>query len=263
MAASNSQTNYEIFRDCLSDAVIARISNNSGSRKSKANKRHGKTEHDEHQAFIPNGSEDLAEFIDVSFISIARDIFSLILSVMKYLASEMFDSLSDEVKTLSYSVAQANPDLVTKLSSTEEAERLSTLLPVSVIDSIETYSLPDQRLLLSATITSYVDTTTAPPPVWVSTRASACELCERDWIPLSYHHLIPRSTHDKVLKRGWHEKWELNKVAWLCGACHRCVHRVETNEELAKNWHTVEKLKERDDIQRFIRWVGGVRWKKK
>jgi hypothetical protein len=39
------------------------------------------------------------------------------------------------------------------------------------------------------------------------------------------------------------------------------VHRVATNEELAREWYTVERLVEREDVIAFTNWVGGVRWK--
>jgi hypothetical protein len=39
------------------------------------------------------------------------------------------------------------------------------------------------------------------------------------------------------------------------------VHRVATNEELARDWYTVERLEEREDVIAFANWVGGVRWK--
>jgi hypothetical protein len=153
--------------------------------------------------------------------------------------------------------------LVDDLSSQSNIECLRNTLPVSIADSLAAYSTLDPNTLVSTVLSSYIASTTAPPPVWVNTRASACEICEREWVPLTYHHLIPRSTHEKALKRGWHEEWELNKVAWLCGACHRCVHRVATNEELAREWHSVEKLREREDVRRFAAWVGEVRWKKR
>ena len=41
------------------------------------------------------------------------------------------------------------------------------------------------------------------------------EICERE-VPLTYHHLIPREVHDKVLKKKWHPEAMLNSVAWLC-----------------------------------------------
>jgi hypothetical protein len=81
-----------------------------------------------------------------------------------------------------------------------------------------------------------------------------------------------------VLKRGWHEERELGSVAWLCRACHSFVHRVCSNEELARHWYvvlegveettansmiryTVELLEDREDVQKWIGWVGKVRWK--
>jgi 5-methylcytosine-specific restriction endonuclease McrA len=115
--------------------------------------------------------------------------------------------------------------------------------------------------MLRPVLEAYITSTTAPPPPWASTRASACEICEREWIPLTYHHLIPRSTHAKVLKRGWHEEWELNKVAWLCRACHSFVHSIESNEELARAWYSVESLRAREDVQKWAAWVGRIRWK--
>ena len=50
-------------------------------------------------------------------------------------------------------------------------------------------------------------------------------------------------------------------MAWLCSACHGFVHRIESNEELARNWHTVELLKSREDVQKWAGWRGTVRWK--
>lgn len=78
---------------------------------------------------------------------------------------------------------------------------------------------------------------------------------------MTYHHLIPRQMHDKALKRGWHKEWELGKVAWLCRACHSYVHKIATNEELAKDWYDVDLLLEREDVQKWAGWIGKVRWK--
>lgn len=39
------------------------------------------------------------------------------------------------------------------------------------------------------------------------------------------------------------------------------MHRVATLEELARDWYTVERLWEREDVRRFAEWVGKVRWK--
>lgn len=175
----------------------------------------------------------------------------------------MFANLPETVQSLNYSATIAMASLLDDLQSSTSIEAMANAMPLSVIDSLDTYHLPDITNLLNNVIPNYVSSVAAPPPIWISTRASACELCQRDWIPLTYHHLIPRSTHDRALKRAWHEEWELNKVAWLCSACHRCVHRVTTNEDLAQNFHTIDLLLTREDIQSFIKWVGGVRWKKR
>ncbi|PTU17116.1 hypothetical protein P175DRAFT_0512594 [Aspergillus ochraceoroseus IBT 24754] len=111
--------------------------------------------------------------------------------------------------------------------------------------------------------TSYIPAVTrARPQPGPRHAPTPCEICARDWIPLSYHHLIPRGVHAKVRKRGWQED-----VAWLCRACHRFVHRVASNEELAREWFPVERIMERimerEDVRDWARWVGRVRWKTK
>lgn len=171
---------------------------------------------------------------------------------------------------MSYSLIQNDPSVAETYSepltiSTREA--LVESMPASVSDTLTAYNLvepPKSDLLsfLTPVLNTYVSAVTAPPPAWHTTRPSACEICGRDWIPLSYHHLIPKAVHAKVLKRGWHEEHMLNKVAWLCRACHSFVHRMASNEELAREWHDIEKILEREDVQKWRAWVGSVRWKK-
>jgi len=50
-------------------------------------------------------------------------------------------------------------------------------------------------------------------------------------------------------------------VAWLCRACHSFVHRAASNEELGKDYWSVERLMAREDVQNWAKWVGRVRWK--
>jgi hypothetical protein len=65
--------------------------------------------------------------------------------------------------------------------------------------------------------------------------------------------------HAKAVKRGWHGEWELAKVA--CRACHSFVHKVASNEELAREFYSVELLIEREDVVKWAAWVGKIRWK--
>ena len=160
---------------------------------------------------------------------------------------------------------QSNSRLLEKYSRLDSSHHLLINIPASVTDSIEAYGLLPASLdfsnLFTSVISDYVAAVTSAPPIWANTRASACEICDRDWIPLTYHHLIPKQLHEKALKRQWHEEWKLNSVAWLCRACHSFVHRSASNEELAKELYTVELLMDREDMQAWARWVGRVRWK--
>ncbi|KAL4794177.1 hypothetical protein BDV19DRAFT_390454 [Aspergillus venezuelensis] len=259
MATAHSSENYAVFRECVSSVIIAKSNRHKPKktprrrsyRASKAAKRKDAESEDRSSANSSAEEEDpdeLADFID-------------------FIASEIFSTFPEELKTLSYSALQHSPALADTyfipLSHTT-LEFLSNPLPSSIPDTLQTYGYSpdlDPPSLLSKVLTEYIPSATRPPPVWVTTRAEACEICDRDWIPLSYHHLIPRGVHEKVRKKGWHDEWMLNSVAWLCRACHSFVHRMAGNEELAREWFTIERILEREDVRDWARWVGRVRWK--
>lgn len=190
---------------------------------------------------------------------------------IQYLAGEAFYSLPLEAQSLSYSQIQEdrllNRKYQTDAISDSTLEALAQCFPSDAAESLAAYGfiphVSDVHLLLHPVLTEYLTSLNSGPPAWHATRPSACEICERDWVPLSYHHLIPRSTHAKVLKRKWHEEHMLNRVAWLCIACHRFVHRMASNEELAQKYYTVDKIMEREDAQAWAQWVGRIRWKAK
>ncbi|KAH6683106.1 hypothetical protein B0J14DRAFT_575103 [Halenospora varia] len=246
-------SNFQLFRDLISEPLIEKSTTTS---KKKTNKnRLGRktaiksvaTRADEEV----NDAEELAEFIE-------------------YLATEIFQSLPPELKTLTYSIYINDPILQKKyaLPLTDIATTLIlNAVPVTVPETLDTYSLLSAHRTTSEflipILNSYVTTTTTAPPPPRQTRdlADGCEICERSWIPLTYHHLIPRMVHAKAVKRGWHTEDQLENVAWLCRACHSFVHRVAGHEELAKEYYTVERLVEREDVRKFAEWVGKVRWK--
>ena len=190
----------------------------------------------------------------------------------KYLADEIFQNLPDEVTSLSYAAVKDDLSLeekyATPLDSTT-VEAVSATLPASICDSLCSYGLiqdpTDLERFLEPVLSSYISAATAAPPEYTpaitASRPPGCEICSRGHIPLTYHHLIPRQIHAKAVKRGWHKEWELNKVAWLCRACHSYVHKIASNEELAKELYDVELLLEREDVQKWAAWVGRVRWK--
>ncbi|KAI9367950.1 hypothetical protein BJX61DRAFT_547004 [Aspergillus egyptiacus] len=263
MASSNStESNYTVFRECISSVIVTRSNQHKPSKapkrrsyKSKVARRNDDNATKDKSTVLPRSDpaeeaspEELADFID-------------------FIATEIFTILPEPLQTLSYSALQHSPalaDTYTIPLHPSTLESLSNPLPATVSDTLETYGYTpalDAPLLLSKALAEYIPAVTRPPPVWATTRTSACEICERDWIPLSYHHLIPRSVHEKVKKKGWHDEWMLNSVAWLCRACHSFVHRMAGNEELAREWFTVERILEREDVRDWARWVGRVRWK--
>lgn len=146
----------------------------------------------------------------------------------QYLASEIFTSLPPAIRTLTYQLYTNTPSLSTLLSpSTNTKSSTTTLLnnlPTSITETLSTYSLlsPEQTPteFLTPVMNSYISvlTTAPPPPSQTKSDVDGCEVCGRDWIPLTYHHLIPRSVHAKVLKRGWHLESDLNNVA--CESSH-------------------------------------------
>lgn len=169
-----------------------------------------------------------------------------------YLASESWPTLPDSLRTATYE---------TRGSVSTEISLDST--PVSFTDTLISYGFAsdqeDAFNFLKKALDLYLDDACAPPPVWRTTRKTECEICERE-VPLTYHHLIPRATHTKVLKRKWHPESMLNSVAWLCRPCHSAVHSVSSTDELARDYYTVELLLGRADIQKWRTYAAKQRF---
>lgn len=245
--------NFAVFRDCLSTTLLEKKNAQTEPkrrRRAKAVTQNGASETSQRQE-----AEELADFIE-------------------YLADEIFESLPEDIREIDYRSWRDSQDLQDEFSlplTVDSLERLN--LPLSISETLKTYSLiapdPTMSSALPATaevfvlpaLSAYLSTLTTAPPATRETRADECEICERSWIPLSYHHLIPRFVHEKVVKRGWHKKEDLQNVAWLCGACHRFVHHFKNHEELARDYYTVELLLEAEEVQQWANWASKLRWK--
>lgn len=84
---------------------------------------------------------------------------------------------------------------------------------------------------------------------------SACELCART-MPLTRHHLIPQSRHNKSrTRRNFSRDTMKSDIAMICRPCHSQIHRVFSNHELADYYHTIERIREHSEMQKFIAWV--------
>jgi hypothetical protein len=71
-----------------------------------------------------------------------------------------------------------------------------------------------------------------------------CGICGR---PLGtenidQHHLIPKTFKGKDLVT-------LHRI------CHRKLHSVLTEREMANYYHTLERLREHTEIEKFVKWV--------
>jgi len=76
------------------------------------------------------------------------------------------------------------------------------------------------------------------------TEGNVCQLCMRP-IPKSQrdaHHLVPKS-------RGGVDTVILHRL------CHRQIHALFTESQLAQNYSTIEALRSHPEIAKFIEWI--------
>ncbi|WP_100373473.1 hypothetical protein [Bacillus sp. FJAT-45037] len=71
-----------------------------------------------------------------------------------------------------------------------------------------------------------------------------CELCEREGVERTVHHLLPKE------EGGAH-----HETADLCIACHKQIHALYTNSELAIRLDTIPRLRDDEELKKFIRWI--------
>ncbi|KAI0905709.1 hypothetical protein F4823DRAFT_119230 [Ustulina deusta] len=283
----DQQQNYELFRDCLATALLEKISEpkTKPRRRTKAkSKKKAVVSSPSHIGPITKGEDhevhsqdsDFAEQSTGSYVesqedeagenSISSDDLA---DFTDYIATETFACLPPELKTIDYHDYIASPALQAQyalpLTGADISMRLPNLEP-GIADSLTAYGITHEQKqgideFLAPVLTAFLTSLSTAPPPPSTTRADACEICGRDWINLSYHHLIPRFVHAKAVRRGWHRECDLQNVAWLCGACHRFVHRFAAHEELARRFYTVELLLAEEEVRRWAGWVARLRWK--
>jgi len=73
---------------------------------------------------------------------------------------------------------------------------------------------------------------------------SICDLCNREGVRLTEHHLIPREMGGKS-----------SETALLCTTCHKQIHALYSNKELAFMLNTLERLKDDEKIIKYLKWV--------
>ena len=73
-----------------------------------------------------------------------------------------------------------------------------------------------------------------------------CQLCERSVAALTVHHLIPKSQAQNSK--------QIPTVS-ICAACHRQLHPLFSNKQLARELYSLEELKKEPTMRRFLRWI--------
>ena len=83
-----------------------------------------------------------------------------------------------------------------------------------------------------------------------------CELCQREGMPLTRHHLIPRRTHRlKRIRKRFDRDTRLGSILMLCKPCHKQIHAVLDEKSLAEHYNNRERLAAHPDIEKFLRWI--------
>ncbi|MDQ6599043.1 HNH endonuclease [Bacillus salipaludis] len=71
-----------------------------------------------------------------------------------------------------------------------------------------------------------------------------CELCGRSEVEITVHHLLPKEMGGTF-----------GATANFCIPCHKQVHALYTNEEIASRLSTLKDLREDHQLSRFVKWI--------
>jgi len=94
-----------------------------------------------------------------------------------------------------------------------------------------------------------------PEPIRLPPQPDACELCGRA-VPLTRHHLIPKSLHGKPAVQKRYGKTErITATLWVCRACHNQIHKIFSEKELALTYNSREALLADERIRAFVDWL--------
>lgn len=83
-----------------------------------------------------------------------------------------------------------------------------------------------------------------------------CQLCMREGLELTRHHLIPRMRHRNRRIQKLYERDEMNhSILWVCRPCHSHIHKIISEKDMALEFNTREKLLAQQQVQDFIHWI--------
>ncbi len=82
---------------------------------------------------------------------------------------------------------------------------------------------------------------------------ATCALCGRRE-RTTRHHLIPRTLHKRLKKRGVDPE-SLQHTVELCPPCHKHVHQTLSEKELAEDYNSLEDLLRHPEIAKWRDWL--------
>ncbi len=71
-----------------------------------------------------------------------------------------------------------------------------------------------------------------------------CELCARNNVELTKHHLVPKE-----------EGGTFGETAMICIPCHKQIHALYTNKELALRLSSIQDLLQDLQIMKYVKWI--------
>ncbi len=83
---------------------------------------------------------------------------------------------------------------------------------------------------------------TVPSNPQVETRF--CELCKREALRFTSHHLVPRSRGGRFAPQ-----------VKLCPTCHRQLHAMFSESTLAKELNSIDALRANPEFSDYLRWA--------
>lgn len=84
-----------------------------------------------------------------------------------------------------------------------------------------------------------------------------CELCQRDGVVLTRHHLIPRMQHRRRATQRHFDRQEMReRLLYVCRPCHNHIHTLFSEKQLASEFNTLEALLLVPALREFVDWIG-------
>lgn len=86
--------------------------------------------------------------------------------------------------------------------------------------------------------------------------SGVCELCGRSGLPLTKHHLIPKTRHSNKKNKQQFDRNEVKtRLAWICRPCHSHAHKILTEKEMEYGFNTIQALAAHPEMQKFTAWI--------